>query len=78
MAFTLVFAALATLPVVCIAQGGLADGGGISELKVCRLCQLVCRFPLPWQPAALRHSHADQISSHLSHPRQRTFTAGAL
>jgi hypothetical protein len=35
LAFTLVFAALATLPVTCIAQGGLADGGGISELKVC-------------------------------------------
>jgi hypothetical protein len=34
MAFTLVYATLATVPVTCIAQGGLADGGGISELKV--------------------------------------------
>ena len=37
MAFTLAFAALATLPVTSVAQGGLADGSGVSELQV-RCC----------------------------------------
>lgn len=40
MAFTLVYAALSTFPVTMIASGGLADGGGISELKVRRLFNL--------------------------------------
>jgi len=36
IAFTLVFALLATLPVTAVGRGGLADGGGISELKASR------------------------------------------
>ena len=34
MAFTLVYAFFSTAPVTLIGRGGLADGGGISELQV--------------------------------------------